>query len=65
MWSGSQRGRQGLEAHADHPQKKTFKDKERDLEKRLAYWRTLRQILAERGSADGVSIDESGFEPVP
>ena len=42
-----------------------FKYKERDLEKRLAYWRTLRQILAERGSADGVSIDESGFEPVP
>ena len=29
------------------------------------YLRTLRQRLAERGSADGVYIDESGFEPVP
>lgn len=27
--------------------------------------RALRQILAERGSADWVYIDESGFEPVP
>ena len=42
-----------------------FKYKERDPEKRLAYLRTLRQRLAERGSADGVYIDESGFEPVP
>jgi transposase len=40
-----------------------MKYKERDPEKRIAYLRTLREIIARRGSQDLVYVDESGFEP--
>lgn len=40
-----------------------MKYKERDPQKRIAYLRTLRGIMAERGSENLVYVDETGFEP--
>lgn len=37
--------------------------KERDAEKRIAYLRELRQIIAKNGSKNIVYVDETGFEP--
>jgi putative transposase len=37
--------------------------KERDAEKRMAYLRELRQIIAKNGSKNIVYVDETGFEP--
>ena len=45
--------------------KKTFKYQSAIRNNVSADLRALRQMRAERSSADGVYIDESGFEPVP
>lgn len=53
-------GPKGLE---DHAQKKTLKYKERDPRQRMAYLQALRHIIQERGSANLVYVDETGFAP--
>jgi transposase len=42
--------------------KKTLRYTERDVEQRIAYLRTLRRIVRERGAGNLVYLDESGFE---
>jgi transposase len=53
----------GVAANEVDTKKKTLKYKERDPEKRMAYLRALREIIARRGSKDIAYVDESGFEP--
>lgn len=53
----------GVKSPQDHAEKKTLKYRERDPKQRMAYLRALRRIIAERGSADLVYVDESGFAP--
>jgi DDE superfamily endonuclease len=54
----------GLDVAANEAdaQKKDAEYKERDPEKRIAYLRQRRSIVAERGSQDIVYIDECGFD---
>lgn len=63
LWRQDQQPGSGVEAAAHHAQKKTLQYKERHPEKRIAYFRQLRQMIMERGSANLVYVDESGFEP--
>jgi putative transposase len=53
----------GLAPAETDAQKKTLKYKERDPEKRIAFLRELRGVIAQRGADNIVYIDESGFEP--